>query len=412
MTIAFPQDISLDEAITLLRDQLSVQSASEIIGLDKAMGRITSDDIIADINVPQNDTAAVDGYAAFFEDLKGTPLKVIGNIKAGHPFDGMVQKGVAYRIFTGAPMPKSADGLGPDTIAMQEHCQIDTEGKITFPQNVKQGMNYRPKGENISKGSIAIAKGTRLHAAEIGLLAAIGQAEVSVMRPLKIALISMGDELAETGSDAGFQPGMIHDSNRPMLKQMLLSDGHEVIDFGIIPDDLAAVTEAFNAAAKQADVILSSAGSSEGDEDHARQAILDNDGAIHFWRLSLKPGRPMMAGHIGNVPVYAVPGNPVAVFVCYRLLVAPLLAMQQGCDFNAPLKIPAPVCFSQKHRQGRTEYLRARLTKDGIIINGRAGAGVITSLTGAHGLVEIPSDHDDIKEGDILSFIPFQEAGL
>ena len=412
----FPQDITLDDALRLCAATITPHDGAERLTIDDALGRILAEDVIATLNVPQTDVAAVDGYAFYYQDLtqghQHVSLPVIGSIKAGHPFDGMVRPGVAYRIFTGAPMPKTPEGDGPDTIAMQEHCQIDDQGHVTPPSSLKQGTNYRPQGENIKKGDIAIAKGTRLGAAEIGLLAAIGHAEVNLARPLRVALISMGDEVAEAGSDAGFAKGMIHDSNRPMLKQLIQQDGHHVIDMGIIADDRNALTTAFKDAASQADVILSSGGSSEGDEDHARDAIMDNQGEIDFWRLSLKPGRPMLAGRIGNVPVYAVPGNPVAAFICYRLLAAPLMGLRQGHPLTPPLKIPAPADFSQSHRKGRAEYLRARITNQGIVLNGSKGAGVLTSLTGAHGLVEIPADHDDVNKGDILHFIPFREAGL
>ena len=408
----FPQDIALDEALKLLAAVAPVHGDTETINLDHAFGRILAQDVIAPLNVPQNDVAAVDGYAFYHQDLAQVPLKVIGAIKAGHPFTGDVKPGMAYRIFTGAPMPKALDGTGPDTIAMQEHCQINDQGLVTPPPDLKQGSNYRPKGENISQGDIALHQGSRLTAAEIGLLAAMGIADVTVARKLNVALISMGDEVAETGSVAGFDQGMIHDSNRPMLKQLLQQDGHQVVDMGIIPDDREALTQAFGKAHQEADIILSSGGSSEGDEDHARDAILGNKGKVDFWRLALKPGRPILAGRIGNVPIYAVPGNPVAAFICYRLLVAPLLMLQHGKKIKPILKIPAPAQFSQKHRKGRAEYLRARITDQGIVLNGRPGAGVLTSLTGAHGLVEIPADHDHVKEGDILHFIPFQEAGL
>ena len=410
--MGFPQDIPLDDALRLCAATITPHDGTERLSIDNALGRILAEDVIAALNVPQTDVAAVDGYAFYHQDLDQTPLPVIGSVKAGHPFDGEVKRGVAYRIFTGAPMPKTPEGDGPDTIAMQEHCQIDDQGHVTPPSNLKQGTNYRPQGENIKKGDIAMTKGTRLGAAEIGLLAAIGHAEVKLAKPLRVALISMGDEVAETGSDAGFAKGMIHDSNRPMLKQLIQQDGHHVIDMGIIADDRTALTTAFQNAAKNSDVILSSGGSSEGDEDHARDAIMDNQGVIDFWRLSLKPGRPMLAGRIGDVPVYAVPGNPVAAFICYRMLAAPLMGLRQGRPLTPPLKISAPADFSQTHRKGRAEYLRARITDQGIVLNGRKGAGVLTSLTGAHGLVEIPADHDDVKKGDILHFIPFREAGL
>ena len=410
--MTFPQDITLEQALDLLAATTTLNTKSERLDLDHAFGRVLAEDITAAINVPQSDVAAVDGFAFYHDDLPKAPLPVVGSIKAGHPFKGEVQRGMAYRIFTGAPMPKTAAGNGPDTIAMQEYCSLDDNGQVTPPSDIKPGTNYRPKGENIAKGDVALSAGTRLTAAEMGLLAAIGTAQVSVRSPLTVALLSMGDEVADTGSAAGFDQGMIHDSNRPMLKQMLIQDGHHVIDMGIIPDDRQSLTEAFHAAAQQADVVLSSGGSSEGEEDHARDAIIGNQGMIDFWRLALKPGRPMLAGRIRHVPVYAVPGNPVAAFICYRLLAAPLMALKQGQPRQPVLKIPAPAQFSQRHRQGRAEYLRARMTDQGLVLNGRPGAGVLTSLTGAHGLVEIPADHDHVKEGDILHFIPFQEAGL
>ena len=410
--MSFPQDITLDEALELLAATIPTHIEAEEVHLDDALGRILAEDVIAPLNVPQSDTAAVDGYAFYHQDLANAPLAVVGSIKAGHPFQGEVKSGVAYRIFTGAPMPKDPKGNGPDTIAMQEHCTIDETGHVTPPLDLKQGTNYRPLGENIAKGDIALARGTRLGAAEIGLLAAIGKAKINVARRLRVALISMGDEVAETGSPAGFKDGMIHDSNRPMLKQLLQQDGHDVIDMGIIADHATALTAAFKDAANKADVIISSGGSSEGDEDHAREAIENNQGVVDIWRLALKPGRPMLAGRIHDVPIYAVPGNPVAAFVCYRLLAAPLMGLRQGQPLAPLLKIPAPADFSQRHRKGRAEYLRARITDQGIVLNGRPGAGVLTSLTGAHGLVEIPADHDDVKKGDILHFIPFREAGL
>ena len=202
--MGFPQDIPLDDALRLCAATVTPHQESERLSIDDALGRVLAEDVIATLNVPQSDVAAVDGYAFYHQDLDQAPLPislpVIGSIKAGHPFEGEVRRGVAYRIFTGAPMPKTLDNLGPDTIAMQEHCQIDDQGCVTLPSTLKPGTNYRPKGENIKKGDTAVVKGMSLGAAEIGLLAAIGCAEVNVARPLRVALISMGDEVAEAGS--------------------------------------------------------------------------------------------------------------------------------------------------------------------------------------------------------------------
>ena len=402
-----PQDITLDAALTLLADVTPPQSAFETASLADAQNRVLAEDVTATINVPQQDTAAVDGYAFYHDDLGASPLPIIGAIKAGHPLQEDAQRGNAYRIFTGAPMP-----AGPDTVAMQEDCSLDAKGNITLPATLRRGANFRPAGENVAEGEVILTKGTILGPAEIGLAAAIGRGELLVARRLTIAIISMGDEVVDAGSPEGFKSGMIHDSNRPMLQHLMEAEGHHVLDFGIISDDLASLTAAYNRAAEEADVILSSGGSSEGDEDHARASILANNGVIDFWRLALKPGRPMAAGRIGSTYIYCVPGNPVAAFVCTRLLVNPMLNRLLGAETPSPLRLQLPAGFTHKHRKGRTEYLRAKIVDDQIILNGRPGAGVLSSLTGADGLVEIPADHDDITSGDILPFLVFQERGL
>ncbi len=408
----FPQDISLNTALSLLKDVTPARNRSEDIALEHALGRVLAEDVIAAINVPQQDTAAVDGYGFYHDDLKSTSappimdMPIIGNIKAGHPFEGIAARGNAYRIFTGAPMPD-----GPDTVAMQEDCTLN-DNDVRLPTGLSLGVNLRKAGENVAAGTVVLTKGTRLGAAEIGLAAAIGRAELRVACRLTVAIISIGDELAEVGATAGLNTGMIYDSNRPMLCHLMRADGHHVLDLGIIPDDLDALVAAYGRAAKDADVIISSGGSSEGDEDHAKSSILNNNGVIDFWRLAIKPGRPIAAGRIGETHIYCVPGNPVAAFVCTRLLVAPMLMRQLGGHDTPPIRINLPSGFSRSHRKGRTEYLRARLEHGVIMLSGRSGAGVLSSLTAADGLVEIPAEHDDIHTGDLLPFILFREHGL
>ncbi len=410
---SYPEDISLTEAhgmITPLMQAIAAQhSRYENVELDKAFGRITAQDITSPIDVPGQDTAAVDGYAFHYDDLHAT-LPVIGSIRAGHPYEGTIERGKAYRIFTGAPMP---DGL--DTVAMQEHCTIEDNGYVHLPQGMKYNANFRPRGENVTKGQVALSKGTRIGSAEIGLAAAIGYATMPVKHKLNIAVFSMGDEVVETGT-IPFEDGMIYDSNRPMLISMMQNLGHYVEDYGIIKDNLATLTEQFKIVASNNDIILCSGGSSEGDEDHTKAAIIDAGGVIDFWRLALKPGRPMVCGRIGDVPLFGVPGNPVAAFVCTRLLVGPMLDVINGGSGTLPKPLTAPAGFAKSHRKGRAEFLRARLEYDNenlqIILNGRAGAGVLSSLTGADGLVEIPADHDDVSIGDPLPFFTLQEAGL
>lgn len=406
-----PQDIGLDAAIALLKESTPPFEKTESCPLPESFGRILAEDIISPINVPAQDTSAVDGYAFCYDDLSAGRLPVGGVIKAGHAFEGKAERGFAYRIFTGAGMPE-----GADTVAMQEHCNEDSSDGVLLPQGLVRGVNFRMAGENVAKGDTTLTKGVKMGSAEIGLAAAIGQTELKVARRLRIALLSMGDELTETGSKHGATAGMVYDSNRPMLRQMMAEEGHEVIDFGIINDDKDALTKAYGIAAKKADVILSSGGSSDGDEDYALDAIRGNDGVIDFWRLAIKPGRPMAAGRIGSTPIYCTPGNPVAAFVCVRLLVNPILAYLQGRDAKPPLRIYMRAGFCHRHRQGRTEFLRARLDlNDGdgkIVLHGRRGAGVLSSLRGADGLVEISGDYGDVKEGDFLPFILLRESGL
>ena len=410
----FPQDITLEEAHALVSSlmktiSLSKQS-SEKLSLSDTINRVLAEDVISPIDVPAQDTSAVDGYAFYYEDLM-KPLPILGSIKAGHPYQEVASAGYAYRIFTGAPMPE-----GPDTVAMQEHCTFDDQGNVILPDNLKQGTNYRPCGENVSKNEIILKQGQRIGPAEIGLAAAVGRTSLVVKKKLKIALISMGDEVCEIGSPQGYEQGMIFDSNRPMLQSMLHHMGHEIIDFGLVKDDLETLTSIFREAAKQADVIVTSGGSSEGEEDHTKAAILECDGVIDFWRLALKPGRPMVSGRIDQSPLFGLPGNPVAAFVCTRLFIEPMLMIMQGASGHLPPKLSAPSGFNKRHRKGRAEFLRARLEQgpEGlqIVINGKPGAGVLSSLTGADGLVEIPSDHDDVMEGDMLPFLTFREAGL
>ena len=406
-------DTPLEAALACVLDKVKIIAPIEEVDLNNAARRILRESVKSAINVPQEDTAAVDGYAFYSDDLADAKsLPVRGVITPGNPYQGESERGYAYRIFTGAPMPG-----GTDTVAMQELCTHNDDASVTMPDEISKGTNFRPKGENVRKDEIILKKGVRLGAAEIGLAGAAGITQLKVSSPLKVALISNGNEVAETGSSAGFKQSRIHDSNRPMLTTLLGGDSHKVIDCGIVPDDSNLLATAYGTAAKTADVILSSGGSSAGDEDHARGAIIANGGCVDFWRLAIKPGRPMAVGWIDDVPVFCLPGNPVAVFVCYKLVVLPVLDAMQGATPRQLMRLPLPAGFSHHHRSGRTEYLRAQIKHDStgapaIFIHGRKGAGVLSSLTGAEGLVEIPAEYGHVKEGDILPFIPLREHAL
>jgi molybdopterin molybdotransferase len=339
-------------------------------------------------------------------------LTVIGRAAAGHPFQGSVAAGEAVRIFTGAVMPH-----GTDAVAMQEFCTTDeAAGTVRIDRPIKIGANNRPAGENLRMGEMIATAGCRIGPAEVGIAAAAGNADIEAVRRLRVGLLSMGDEVVPAGTPTS--PGQLHDSNRPMLAALLESDGHMVHDFGIVPDQAEALTDRYRDAINSCDAVISSGGASDGDEDHTQEAMRRLDITPSFWRLAIKPGRPMAAGVSGlGTPVLCLPGNPVAAFVCYRLVAAPVLAIMAGGTPPALLRCPMRSGFDHRKSPGRAEYLRVRLVTgaDGeseMVLHGRKGAGVLSSLTGAHGLVEIPVENDGVTVGDYLTFIPFRETAL
>ena len=417
--MSVPGDISLEEALARTLERAKVVAAAESLGLGDAAQRILREDVRSPIAVPQQNMAAVDGYAFRADDIAGgsRTLPVLGPIRAGHPLDGAASPGNAYRIFTGAAMPGVPDEGGPDTVAMEEACTLNGDGTVTLPEGIAAGENFRPAGENVAKDEVVLRSGTQLGSPEIGLAASVGVNRLAVASPLAVEVVSTGDEVVEAGSKEASGKGFIHDSNRPMLASLLKDDGQRPVDGGIIADNLDDLASAFQKAAGRSDAIVSSGGSSTGEEDHARPAVLACGGEVDFWRLAIKPGRPMAVGWIDGKPVFCLPGNPVASFVCYRLLVQPVLAAMQGATPRPVMKLPLPAGFSHRARGGRTEYLRARLGcdesgKTAILIHGRAGAGVLSSLTGADGLVEIPAGLDAVAPGQHLDFIPLRERAL
>ena len=412
-------DITLEEALDRTLERITARKDVETLPLGAAHRRVLRETIEARISVPPQNTAAVDGYAFHAADVADgrAVLPVLGPIKAGHPYDGAAPRGHAYRIFTGAPMPGGPDGDGPDTVAMEEFCTLNKDGTVTLPTDLPEGSNFRPVGENVAKGDVVLRSGARLGPSEIGLAASVGVDRLNVAAPLAVEVLSVGDEIVEAGAPEGFEKARLHDSNRPMLDGLLRDGGQNPIDGGIIPDDLDALAAAFLVASERADAVVSTGGSSVGEEDHARPAILANGGEVDFWRLTIKPGRPLAIGWLNGKPVFCLPGNPVASFVCSRLLVLPILAAMQGATPRPPMKTPLPAGFSHHPRDGRTEYLRARLAPDdagrtAIFIHGRTGSGVLSSLAGADGLVEIPAGHGDVTPGQYLDFIPLRESAL
>lgn len=400
--------ISAMEALEKISAAAAPVVATENISLFDAEGRILAADITSPRNVPPADNSAVDGYAFRFEEYAKGPDKprdVIGQSKAGHPWKGALTPNAVIQILTGAIMPE-----GLDTVAMTE--DVSQQGKqVILPTGLKSGANCRKMAEDIREGQILLEKGTRLRPQELGYLASVGLGSVKVFKRLKVALFSTGDELinpGETGSSTS-----IYDSNRLILASLLDNLGCSVTDLGILKDRLPIVRAALNEAAKDHDLVLTSGGVSMGDEDHVKTALSDI-GHLHFWRIAIKPGRPLALGQIGNTAFVGLPGNPIAALVCTLMFVRPLIKILSGANMEPPLAFKVAADFIMKKKSGRTEWLRGRyyVTNDG---TGRAekypteGSGILSSAVWANGLIEIGDDVTYIDKGDLVTFLPFSE---
>jgi len=401
--------------IDLAREQLLASidaiEGTETVELDQACGRIAAETITSTFDLPRTYNAAVDGYGVGSASLIAAPdrpFKIVGVARAGHPFDGVIGAGEAIEIYTGGVMPQ-----GPDCVAMHEDCTRSGD-EVVIAAKLARGSNMRPPGENMAKGEIVIAKGQVISAALVGQLAASGTAQISVRRRLRVAVLSTGDEVVPAGSPASH--GQIFDANRPMLKAILASSQITLIDCGIVPDKLEALSAAYENALAVADVVISSGGASGGIEDHTQQAMQQVGANCAFWRLAMKPGRPMAVGRREKQLIFCLPGNPVAAFVCTRLLIKPLLIKLLDGAATPILKIRVPAGFTHRKKPGRAEFLRVVLVDDTdgqhLQLHGRKGAGVISSLTGADGLVEIPLENAGVDKGLMLNFLPFHERGL
>ena len=420
MTLSFAEaQQRISDAVRALAESESRPLAD--CPLADSLGAVLATDLIAPKDVPSSDCAAVDGYGFCHATLPPDHcLQISGQVQAGHPLPHPFKAGSAIAITTGATIPQAENPQhSPDTIAMHEDCEV-IKDKVRLPANIKKGSNFRPKGENIQKGETALKQGTQLGAAEIGLCAAMGFAKLSVMRALRVGVLSTGDELCDVADAPDAHPNGLIDSNRPMLMALLKADRHHSTDGGIIKDDRTATSQNLKNLASKNDAVLVSGGSAGGSEDHTRQAIRHAGGSIHFAGINIKPGRPFAMGQIGTCPIFCLPGNPVAVFVTYRLLVADALTRLSGAHPRPLLRLPVRCGFSTTHKQGRTDFVRVVLrdsdSDSGLPIaippiaipHGRFGAGVLTSLTGADGLLEISADKGHIKEGDECAFIPLR----
>ena len=407
---AFGDELMTTEtALSELRNRLACVCETEVVSLPKAVGRILAEEIISDCAVPGHDNSAVDGYAVYFDDLsqsKNTSLPIKGRIAAGHPLQKKAEPGSAYRIFTGAEMP-----AGPDTVLMQEDCTV--EGKtVTILQGIKRGANRRLAGEDIEIGSTILTRGKRLRPQEIGLAASIGRKSLVVYRPLRVALFSTGDEVLDLGDE--LIPGKIFDANRYSIAALLSQLGCIVNDLGILPDNNDIILESLAVAATEHDVIITSAGVSTGEEDYIRRAV-DKLGCLYFWRLAIRPGRPIALGQIGKAPFIGLPGNPVASMVTFMRFARPALLLLNGAANIEPTFFQVPAAFTYEKKKGRREWLRAILfiSRDGDLqakIFPKSGAGILSSMVASDGLIELDEELTTIKAGNLVNFLPFNEV--
>jgi molybdopterin molybdotransferase len=381
---------------------------TETVPLSAAAGRILARDIIATMNLPPHDNSAVDGYAVAHSDLipdRDTVMPVTGRAAAGHPLDRPARRGEAIRIFTGAPMPE-----GADTVLMQEDCAFEA-GRVILKPGIRRGANRRHAGEDITEGEVALPAGQRLRAPDLGLAAALGHRALCVFRPLRVALLSTGDEVRDPGMP--LPKGAIYDANRFMLAALLTELGCAVSDMGIHPDREAAIVDALATASAQHDLIVTSGGVSTGEEDHVKSAV-EQLGTLHFWRLAIKPGRPVALGQVGGVPLIGLPGNPVAVVVTFLVIARPLIAKLAGATTRDPRLFPVRAGFGYRKKPGRREYLRASLERDGDAVvaakYARDGAGILCSIVRSDGLVVLDEAASELTVGTMVDFLPFSEV--
>jgi molybdopterin molybdotransferase len=400
------------EAEQLIAARVNPISGRQSVPLRVALGRVLAADIIAPVNLPPFDNSAVDGYAVRGEDIdtaREQRLAIVDRVAAGHAAAHAVKSGEAVRIFTGAPMP-----AGADTVFMQEDCRTDG-AHVIMPRGLSRGANRRLAGEDIGIGTVALHAGRRLWAQDIALAAALGLTAVEVKRRVRVALFSTGDEIAEPGSPlAG---ATLYDSNRYLLAAAVARFGAEVTDLGILRDEPKTLALAIAAAAADHDLVLTSGGVSTGEADYVRSAV-ESIGRIVFWRVAIKPGRPVAMGVIpggetGEAAAFVgLPGNPVAVFVTFVRVVRPLLLRLAGALPEPLVAMPARAAFSYKKRKGRREYVRVALRAgaDGVIDAVKYpqdGAGVLTSLTETDGLAELGEDVTSIEPGAMVGFLSY-----
>ncbi|MGQ0673016.1 MAG: molybdopterin molybdotransferase MoeA [Hyphomicrobium sp.] len=406
-----------DDAVALLKARIGPVVGVEKVPLTAAGRRVLAKSAMAQSPVPAHANAAVDGYAfafAAYEAAGGAPLPVCGRSAAGHPLATSPQPGAAVQILTGAVVP-----AGLDTVVMQEDCRVDTgddgQIRVSLPDGARCGSNIRKAGEDLGAGAVLFEPGHVLRPQDLAALASIGMGDVTCYSRLRVALVSTGDEVVRAGARP-LAAGEVYDANVPMLSALARLAGADVTDLGVWPDDRGIVEHRLDEAARSFDLVLTSGGASKGAEDHMAASLMAH-GTRHFWEIAVKPGRPMMLGQIGATPVVGLPGNPVAVFVCFLMYVFPMLRRMGGAPWPEPRRLMLPAAFSiAKRKLGRREFWRGMLvaTPSGLAVDkfARDGSGLISGLVAADGLIDCPEDRPGVAPGEPVAFIPFTEFGI
>jgi molybdopterin molybdotransferase len=402
--------MSVDEAVHIIGARVTAVHETETVSLNQADGRILASDISAPLPLPPFTNSAVDGYAVRSGDLplqEEAAFPVVGRVQAGASAREPVKPGHAVRIFTGAPMPH-----GADTVFMQEDVRVDENHRVILPAGLKPGANVRPAGEDIPVGYSALKRGQRLRPQDVALAAAFGLTHVNVIRRIRVAVFSTGNELVSPGAPRG--PAQLFDSNRFMLMAMLVRLGCDVSDLGILRDDRASLAHGLKKVAGSHDLILTTGGVSTGEEDHVKAGVEDV-GTLVLWRMAIKPGRPVAMGIIDGTPFIGLPGNPVASFVTFIHVVRPTVLALAGATQQPLTPMPVRAAFTYKKKIARREYVRVNLRKadDGALEAvkfPREGAGLLSSLVDTDGLVELGEEITQVQPGQMVGFLAY--AGL
>jgi molybdopterin molybdotransferase len=404
--------LPVDEVERIIAERVVPVAEVESVPLNAARGRVIAADVVAPIDLPPFDNAAVDGYAVRHADLAAkadTALAIVERVTAGRAASHTLQAGEAIRIFTGAPMP-----AGADTVFMQEDVRAQGE-TVTVPPGLKPGANRRLAGEDVRAGSVVLPAGRRLAAQDVALAAAVGLTGLAVRRRVRVAVFSTGDEIVEPGAPR--PPAALFDANRYLLAGLIERLGAASTDLGIVADDPDKLARALAAAARDHDLVLTTGGVSTGEADHVRRAV-ETVGRLVFWRVAIKPGRPVAMGVIPGASPQAsaafvgLPGNPAAVYVTFARVVRPLLLRLAGATAVPLVALPVRAAFAYRKKTGRREYVRVKLTRaaDGTVEavkHAQEGAGVITSLTETDGLVELPEDATTVEPGSTVGFLSY-----